>query len=73
MINEIIVRIIAERIISGGENPLRKRPFQLDDITNLEYRKAVEDFIIIKSKVIDNTPVNPVENPTQPVAITTGA
>ncbi|MHB9925151.1 hypothetical protein CF091_19595, partial [Clostridium botulinum] len=24
----------------------RKRPFQLDDVTNEEYRKAVEDYII---------------------------
>ncbi|NFL75376.1 hypothetical protein ACFLKB_11890 [Clostridium sp. FAM 1755] len=46
MINEIVVRIIAERIINKGENPLRKRPFQLDDVTNEEYRKAVEDYII---------------------------
>ncbi|NFG96037.1 hypothetical protein B2H94_10845 [Clostridium sporogenes] len=46
MINEIVVRIIAERIITRGENPLRKRPFQLDDVTNEEYRKAVEDYII---------------------------
>ncbi len=46
MINEIVVRIIAERIITKGENPLRKRPFQLDDVTNEEYRKAVEDYII---------------------------
>ncbi|MHB9925628.1 hypothetical protein [Clostridium botulinum] len=46
MANEVVVRIIAERIINKGENPLRKRPFQLDDVTNEEYRKAVEDYII---------------------------
>lgn len=53
MINEVIVRIIAERIINKGENPLRKRPFLLEDVTNLEYRKAVEDYILINSKVLD--------------------
>ncbi|APH19350.1 hypothetical protein [Clostridium botulinum] len=46
MVNEIIVRIIAERIINKGLNPLRKREFLLDDVTNEEYRKAVEDYII---------------------------
>lgn len=46
MVNEVVVRIIAERIMTKGENPLRKRPFQLDDVTNEEYRKAVEDYII---------------------------
>ncbi|NFA60814.1 hypothetical protein K8O96_03005 [Clostridium sporogenes] len=46
MVNEIVVRIIAERIIYKGENPLRQRPFLLDDVTNEAYRKAVEDYII---------------------------
>ncbi len=46
MTNEVVVRIIAERIINKGENPLRKRAFQLDDVTNEDYRKAVEDYII---------------------------
>lgn len=46
MVNEVVVRIIAERIMTKGENPLRKRPFQLDDVTNEDYRKAVEDYII---------------------------
>ncbi|MCD3194818.1 hypothetical protein G8S49_05985 [Clostridium botulinum C] len=46
MVNEIVVRIIAERIMKGGENPLRKRPFELDDVTNPEYRQAVENYII---------------------------
>jgi len=52
MVNEIIVRILAERIINKGANPLKKRPFELDDVTNVEYRKAVEDFIIINSGAI---------------------
>lgn len=46
MVNEVVVRIIAERIINKGENPLRNREFQLDDVTNEDYRKAVEDYII---------------------------
>lgn len=46
MVNEIIVRIIADRIMNKGLNPLRNREFLLDDVTNVEYRKAVEDYII---------------------------
>lgn len=53
MVNEVVVRIISERIINGGENPLRKRPFKLDDVTNIEYRKAVEDYILEHSNAID--------------------
>lgn len=46
MINEVVVRIIAERILTRGENPLRNREFLLDDVTNEDYRNAVEDYII---------------------------
>ncbi|KPI56003.1 hypothetical protein IM33_05635 [Clostridioides difficile] len=52
MINEIVVRILAERILNGGLNPLKNREFQLDDVTNTEYRKAVEDYIIEYSEVV---------------------
>jgi hypothetical protein len=52
MENEIIVRIIAERIINKGLNPLKNREFILDDVTNVYYRKAVEDYIIINSGVV---------------------
>lgn len=55
MVNEIIVRIIAERIINKGINPLRNREFQLDDVTNVDYRKAVEDYILVNSGVIEET------------------
>ncbi|RXI46255.1 hypothetical protein DP145_06660 [Clostridium tetani] len=46
MVNEVVVRIIAERIINKGLNPLRNREFLLDDVTNEDYRKVVEDYII---------------------------
>ncbi|HBF9426548.1 TPA: hypothetical protein KO314_001268 [Clostridioides difficile] len=52
-INEIVVRILAERILSRGMNPLKNRPFELDDVTNTEYRKAVEDYIIKNSGVVE--------------------
>jgi hypothetical protein len=52
MVNEIIVRIIAERIINKGLNPLKNREFILDDVTNADYRKAVEDYIIKNSGVV---------------------
>ncbi len=52
-INEVVVRILAERILNGGLNPLKNRPFELDDVTNIEYRKAVEDYIIKQSGVVE--------------------
>ncbi|HBH1634599.1 TPA: hypothetical protein KRM34_000163 [Clostridioides difficile] len=52
-INEVVVRILAERILNGGLNPLKNRPFELDDVTNIEYRKAVEDYIIKNSGVVE--------------------
>ncbi|MFQ4259502.1 UNVERIFIED_CONTAM: hypothetical protein C4Z64_18510 [Clostridioides difficile] len=54
-INNVVVRILAERILNGGLNPLKKRPFELDDVTNTEYRKAVEDYIIRESGVVEGT------------------
>ncbi|EII6832919.1 TPA: hypothetical protein KPG21_003068 [Clostridioides difficile] len=52
-INNVIVRILAERILGGGLNPLKNREFELDDVTNVEYRKAVEDYIIRESGVVE--------------------
>ncbi|HBE9746959.1 hypothetical protein F1330_19765, partial [Clostridioides difficile] len=42
-----------ERILSRGLNPLKNREFELDDVTNTEYRKAVEDYIIEHSGVVE--------------------
>jgi len=52
MVNVVIVRIIAERIMNKGMNPLKGRPFELDDVVNTDYRKAVEDYIIVNSGVV---------------------
>ncbi|NMM65506.1 hypothetical protein HBE96_23290 [Clostridium sp. P21] len=52
MVNQIIVKIIAERIINKGLNPLRNRVFLLEDVTNVDYKKAVEDYIIINSGAV---------------------
>lgn len=52
-INNIVVRILADRILNRGLNPLKNREFQLDDVTNTEYRKAVEDYIIKNSGVVE--------------------
>ncbi|HBE9017463.1 TPA: hypothetical protein KOZ09_003011 [Clostridioides difficile] len=52
-INNIVVRILAERILNGGLNPFKNRPFELDDVTNEDYRKAVEDCIIKESGVVE--------------------
>lgn len=55
-VNAIIVGILADRIINGGMNPLKKRPMKLDDVKHVEYRKAVEDCMITQSRVVDETP-----------------
>lgn len=52
-INEIVVRILAERILNKGLNPLKNRVFELDDVTNTEYRMAVENYIIEHSEVVE--------------------
>ncbi|HBH0730609.1 TPA: hypothetical protein KR552_003193 [Clostridioides difficile] len=52
-INNVVVRILAERVLNGGLNPLKNRPFELDDVTNTNYRKAVEDYIIEHSGVVE--------------------
>lgn len=46
MINQIVVRIAAERIMSGGLNPKTNAVYVIDDITNEDYRIAVEDYIL---------------------------
>ncbi|VIF27258.1 Uncharacterised protein [Clostridioides difficile] len=52
-INNIVVRILAERILNKRLNPLKNREFELDDVTNTEYRNAVEDYIIRESGVVE--------------------
>ncbi|MBH7874098.1 hypothetical protein I6A76_20220 [Clostridioides difficile] len=54
-INNVVVRILAERILNKGLNPLKNRPFELDDVTNTEYKKAVEDYIIEHIGVVEGT------------------
>lgn len=49
-INIVIVRICADRIVNGGLNPKTKKTYVLDDVTNKEYRKAIEDY------ALENTP-----------------
>ncbi|UUV23833.1 MULTISPECIES: hypothetical protein [Lysinibacillus] len=52
MINQIVVRIAAERIMSGGLNPKTGQVYVLDDITNEDYRVAVEDYILANTEGI---------------------
>ncbi|MCC0678560.1 MULTISPECIES: hypothetical protein [unclassified Clostridioides] len=54
-INNVVVRILAERILNKGLNPLKNREFELDDVTNIDYRTAVEDYIIKESGVVEGT------------------
>ncbi len=50
MINQIVVRIAAERIMLGGLNPKTNAIYVLDDVTNEEYRVAVEDYILANTE-----------------------
>jgi len=50
MVNQTIVRIAAERIINGGLNPKTNAVYALDDVTNEDYRVAVEDYILAKTE-----------------------
>ena len=52
MVNEVVVRIAAERIMTGGLNPKTGKVYVLDDITNQDYRLAVEDYILTKTEGI---------------------
>lgn len=46
MVNPVVVRIAAERIMNGGLNPKTGQVYVIDDITNPDYRQAVEDYIL---------------------------
>lgn len=50
MVNQIVVRIAAERIINGGLNPKTNTVYVLDDVTNEDYRVAVEDYILANTE-----------------------
>lgn len=46
MVNMVVVRICAERIMNGGLNPKTGKIYVIDDITNPDYRTAVENYIL---------------------------
>ncbi|MDK8193957.1 MULTISPECIES: hypothetical protein [Paenibacillus] len=52
MVNEVVVRIAAERILTKGLNPKTSQVYLLDDITNTDYRQAVEDYILKQTEGI---------------------
>ncbi len=52
-INNVVVRILAYRILNKRLNHLKNRVFKLDDVTNIEYRKAIEDYIIEHIRVVE--------------------
>jgi len=52
MVNQVVVRIAAERIMSGGLNPKTNAVYVIDDITNEDYRAAVEDYILTNTEGI---------------------
>lgn len=46
MVNDVIVRICAERIVNKGLNPKTGKIYVIDDVVNVDYRKAIEDYIL---------------------------
>ncbi|WP_197140071.1 hypothetical protein [Lysinibacillus sphaericus] len=50
MVNQVVVRIAADRIINEGLNPKTGQTYVIDNITNDDYRVAVEDYILTNSK-----------------------
>ncbi|SPT98437.1 Uncharacterised protein [Lysinibacillus capsici] len=50
MVNEVVVRIAAERIMTKGLNPKTNQTYLIDDITNQDYRFAVEDYILANTE-----------------------
>lgn len=49
-VNPVVVRIAAERIMNGGLNPKTGKVYVIDDVTNPDYRKAIEDYILEHSE-----------------------
>lgn len=50
VINPVVVRIAAERIKNGGQNPKTEKVYVIDDITNQDYRQAVEEYILANTE-----------------------
>lgn len=50
MVNPIVVRIAAERIMKGGLNPKTREVYVIDDVTNQDYRKTIEDYILANTE-----------------------
>lgn len=46
MVNQVVVRIAAERIMDGGLNPKTGQTYVIDDVTNSDYRVAIENYIL---------------------------
>lgn len=49
-VNQVVVRIAAERIMNGGLNPKTEQTYVIDDITNPDYRQTVEDYILANTE-----------------------
>ena len=50
MVNQIVVRIAAERIMTGGLNPRTEKTYVIDDVTNEDYKQAIEDYILANTE-----------------------
>ncbi|MFF5993719.1 hypothetical protein AAGS61_03040 [Lysinibacillus sp. KU-BSD001] len=50
MVNQVVVQIAAGRIMNKGLNPKTGQVYVIDDITNPDYRQAVEDYILANTE-----------------------
>lgn len=50
MVNMVVVRIASERIMNRGINPKTGKVYVIDDVTNKEYRQAIENYILEHTK-----------------------
>lgn len=51
-VNQVLVQIIGDRIISSGLNPKTNQAFLITDIVNADYKTAIENYMIEKSGAI---------------------
>ncbi|MBY0114995.1 hypothetical protein NST33_06140 [Paenibacillus sp. FSL L8-0435] len=52
MVNQVAVRNATEKILDKGLYPKTGQLYLLDDITNADYRQAVEDYILEQTEGI---------------------
>lgn len=49
VVTQMMVEIIGNRIMNKGINPKTQQVYVIEDVTNEEYREAVEKYILDKT------------------------